>query len=78
MSSKLLLNAAEKQTALWIKIKAHLEARLETCRKQNDGDADAVQTAKMRGRILEIKSFLALENTPPSLTKGLEESRPFE
>lgn len=57
MSSKLLLNTAEKQTALWIKIKAHLEARLETCRKQNDGDADAVQTAKMRGRILEIKSF---------------------
>lgn len=78
MSNKLLLNAAEKQTALWAKIKAHLEAKLETCRKQNDGDADAVQTAKMRGRILEIKSFLALENPPPSLARGVEESPPFE
>lgn len=78
MTTKLLLNAAEKQTALWVKIKAHLESRLEICRKQNDGDADAVQTAKMRGRILELKSFLALENPPPGFTRGVEESPPFE
>lgn len=78
MINKLILNSAEKQTALWAKIKAHLESRLETCRKQNDGDADATQTAKMRGRILEIKGFLALENTPPGLTRGVDESPPFE
>ncbi|HYN54395.1 MAG TPA: hypothetical protein VES38_06795 [Methylotenera sp.] len=70
--SKLILNSAEAQTALWIKIKAHLESRLDLCRLQNDGDSDAVHTAKMRGRILEIKSFLALDKPPPSIAAGDE------
>lgn len=61
------LNAAEKNSAVWLKIKAHLEERLEKVRLQNDADLTPDQTAKLRGRIAEIKSFLALENPPPSI-----------
>lgn len=71
---KLIINEAEAQTALWTKIKAHLELRLNTCRLQNDGDSDELMTAKMRGRILEIKSFLALDKPPPSITATDEQS----
>ena len=75
---KLLLNAAEKNNLLWKKLKSHYEEKLEACRKQNDGELDPIQTAKLRGRIVEIKSFLALENPPPSLKAGEEQSPPAE
>jgi hypothetical protein len=78
MSDKLILNEAEAQTQLWQKIKAHFESRLEGCRRKNDNDADPIETAKMRGRILEIKSFLALDKPPPSITKVDEQSPTFE
>lgn len=75
---KLILNPIEKQAALWAKLRKHLEEKLEACRKQNDGELDPIQTAKLRGRIVEIKSFLALENPPPSLKAGVEQSPPAE
>lgn len=65
---RLILNAAEAQSPLWVKIKAHLEARLDSARLKNDGDLDEVETAKLRGRITELKSFLALDKPPPILT----------
>jgi GTP1/Obg family GTP-binding protein len=74
--SKFILNEAESQTALWQKIKKHLEQRLETARNKNDGDLNEVETAKLRGRITELKSFLALDKPPPILT-GNESQDPF-
>jgi hypothetical protein len=70
--SKLFIEPHEAKTALWIKIKAHMESRLDVARKQNDSNLDAVQTANMRGRITELKSFLALDIPPPSITAGDE------
>lgn len=51
----------------WLRLKEHLEARLKDLRAQNDGRLDADETARMRGRIFEIKAFLALSvTTAPS------------
>ena len=60
---KLLLNEVEKGSALWKKLETHLRARLEMHRVLNDdkaGTRTELQTARLRGRIDEIKEFLAL------------------
>lgn len=51
----------------WLRLKAHYEARLAALRIQNDGRLDADETARLRGRIKEIKGFLALgdPHAPP-------------
>lgn len=54
------LKPHEKQSALWQKLQQHLESRLDIQRKKNDGNHDLVNTAKIRGRIAEIKSLLSL------------------
>lgn len=72
--SKLILSESEKQSPLWKKIKDHLDAKLNTARLKNDGELDEIQTARLRGSIAEIKSFLALEKfeLPPSGEAGDE------
>ena len=40
------------------------ESRLEDLRRRNDGDLNETQTAKLRGRINEIREFLALAKAP--------------
>lgn len=44
-------------------IRMWLEARLQDLREQNDGAADAVQTAFLRGRIAELRDLLS--TAPP-------------
>jgi hypothetical protein len=61
-----LLTEAEKSSALWKKLKAHLEERLELNRKKNDGDLTEIQTAKLRGRNSELKHLIDLDNPSPS------------
>lgn len=58
------LSVAERQSAVWLKIKAHLERRLDDQRKRNDGNLTADDTAKTRGRIAEIKELLKLGDAP--------------
>lgn len=55
------LTAEEKNSALWKKIKKNVEERLDKTRRRNDADHDATETAKIRGRILELKYFLTLD-----------------
>lgn len=64
--NKPLITEIESNSALWQKIKAHYEARLQTLREKNDVDNDENRTIKLRGRIAEIKALLALDKPPPA------------
>ena len=55
---KSMLNEAELNTAVWLKMKKHLEKRLDDLRKKNDSDMSEAKTYKVRGRIAEIKELL--------------------
>lgn len=59
-----LLAEHERHSAVWMKLKAHYEKRLALLREQNDADLNDEQTAKKRGRIAEVKDFLALDKDP--------------
>ena len=48
-------------SATWKAIVERTEQRLDTMRLRNDGDLDPVATAKVRGRIQELKELLALQ-----------------
>lgn len=66
------LTEAEKQSALWEKLKAHFDERLQSFRKQNDQDLNERQTAEIRGRIKELKYVIDLETSPSNLTDANE------
>lgn len=59
------LTPQDFQSQTWLKLKEYYSARLEQAREDNDNSTlTPDQTARLRGRIFEIKEFLALE-TPP-------------
>ena len=60
-STEPVITELERQSPLWKKLKAHLEKRIETLRARNDSDRDAFDTAKIRGRIAEVKVILMLD-----------------
>jgi hypothetical protein len=53
-------NDADRNSSTWNKIRRHYEARLETMRRKNDGVLTPEETARLRGRIAEIKNLLAI------------------
>ena len=58
---ELELNRTERNSLVMAKLVRHLEARLESNRRKNDGEnLDQVQTAMLRGRIAELKQLLNL------------------
>ena len=59
--TKFALTAADRQNPVWLKVKGQYETRLQELRMKNDGQADAIATATMRGRIAEVKALLDLE-----------------
>lgn len=69
------LTREERESPLWLKIKAGLEARLEMHRKKNDNPQGVEETADLRGRIAEAKFFLGLGNEKPEV-RGLGAQRP--
>jgi len=62
------LTAFEAESLVWKKVEAELTARLETLRIQNDGDRTAEETAKIRGRIAEVKTILDWAIPDPKIT----------
>jgi len=52
------LTEDQKHSAMWMAIEAELNERLNDLRKQNDGDRTHEETAKLRGRIEEVKRML--------------------
>ena len=58
---------ADRQDPTWLKLKLHLEGRLEFLRARNDGALDQAETATVRGGIAEIKSILAIAQERPRM-----------
>ena len=54
------LTRLEQSSSVWLKLQAHVNERIDTLRSQNDGELSEVVTAKLRGRIAELKQILAL------------------
>lgn len=68
-----MLNEADLQTAVWLKLKKHLEERLESLRRKNDSDATETKTSKVRGRIAEVKELLAMAEPKKLQTARLDQ-----
>lgn len=56
-----MLNVDDLRTPTWHRARQQFEARLAGARAQLEKDTDPVTTAKLRGRIAEIKELLALQ-----------------
>lgn len=59
------LSSGDKLSPTWLRLVEHLEQRLDVLRKQNDGRLDEVQTARMRGRIAQLKELISLGADQP-------------
>ena len=68
------LEAHEIKSQLWSRLKEHHESELARLRSKNDSMLDPLETARVRGRIEQIKNFLLLELAPPVLPAGTEPS----
>lgn len=55
------LTPEDFETRTWERFAAHLTARIDALREENDQFLDDVKTARIRGRIAELKELLALE-----------------
>ena len=55
------LTASERQSALWLKLLAHLQDKLAAARKQNDGDHPETKTYKLRGQISTLQALIDLD-----------------
>lgn len=54
------LTTSERDTDLWRKISAELDARLKQLRAENDKSMSEAETEKLRGRIAEVKNFISM------------------
>ena len=59
------LNPSEKQSALWMKLREHCTERIEELHRKNEGKADEVDTAHIRGRIAAFRAILDMEKDNP-------------
>jgi hypothetical protein len=59
MDQEFRLTPIEVASALWTRLSAHLNERLQILREKNDNTLDEQQTARIRGEIAEIKRLLA-------------------
>lgn len=55
------LTESDRNSALWLKLKAHLESKLHKLRLKNDQDADERLTALTRGEIRAYVSLIKLD-----------------
>lgn len=56
----------ERNSPTWTAIRRHLADKLEALRKQNDSpDLSDLATARLRGRIAEIKALLEIDQDMP-------------
>ena len=64
--AKPLLDANDLQTAVWRKIKEHIEAKQAKARSRLENDLDPVETAKVRGELKAHRHLLALGSPSPA------------
>jgi uncharacterized protein involved in exopolysaccharide biosynthesis len=65
-----LIDSHDRQSAVWKRLKEYYEARLTMLRSQNDANLTADQTARLRGRIVEVKRLLDLDTDKPVVDEG--------
>lgn len=56
----MVIDQVERSSFLLKKIKDHIETRISELRKKNDNDLEEKETARMRGRLAELKELLRL------------------
>jgi len=61
------LTELERQSAVWVKLEEYLNKKLVDLRKQNDGDMSLEATARLRGRIAQVKFILSLGETSEAM-----------
>ena len=61
------LTDGEKLNPLWIKLEKHFTERLAELRSRNDSPLSQLETEALRGRIAEVKAFIALGKDQPIL-----------
>lgn len=59
------LGYGERQSALWMRLRAEMERRLAEKRAKNDAELNEIMTAHLRGQIACLKALIDLGNTPP-------------
>lgn len=59
------LTKQERNDPLWLKLKAEYESRLAQLRKDNDKDMSETETAKLRGRIAELRRIIDMGAEKP-------------
>lgn len=62
------LTEHDKSTALWVRLKAHLQDQLGDLRNRNDALLTEPETASLRGEIRCLKRLIALDAARPLLT----------
>lgn len=72
-----LIEEHERYSAVWVKLKEHIEDRLDLHRKKNDADLSSDETARLRGRIAELKYLLDLDNPGPAMSANADNKSPF-
>jgi len=60
------LNDAERGSPLLDKLIRYYADRLVTLRASNDNDLSPEDTARIRGKIIEVKAFLAIGQEKPT------------
>ena len=55
------------RTGAWLRLVEHMQERIDELRRSNDSDLSEKQTADVRGRIAELKRFLALPSESPAV-----------
>jgi hypothetical protein len=65
MSERIEITDSDKLNPLWPKMLSLFEQRIEKLRRDNDGDRTEIETAKLRGRIAELRYLVALNAEKP-------------
>ena len=64
----------ERESQTWRCIVERTESRIADLRQRNDGELDAIATAKLRGRIAELKEFVLAMGNDPSPAIEMDQS----
>lgn len=62
--SPFVLTPVERQDPLWLKLRAHMERRIDQLRRENDQDLEPAKTARVRGQITALTALIALDRDP--------------
>ena len=62
---KLEITASDKSNPLWEKLLEMFEQRIDHLRRENDKPVDAIETAKLRGGIAELKRLINMDKEKP-------------